>query len=232
MLRDETKLLGLACLAIWQAGPKILPQKYDFSYRAKVGDKALYRIALDLGSGPSAVNIDADVWLKVLQKDRFGEFQIESSTRNMRVTTNNDVQKPPDEPPSVDWIDRYGNRLKGSGESEKPFNSLEFAFDLRVPHHSVVVGERWATESGLRTEYQFTGVVKRSGISLCRLSCKVAGPPAKEPLRGSGYLYVDPRTGQVQESYMSLDNAVIDPDSPATTVTIRAVRQNLGGQGN
>jgi hypothetical protein len=222
----------MACLLMGQASPKSLHQKYDLSFHAKVGEVAHYRIALDLGSGPFAVNFDADVRLKVLQKDRLGQFEIESSTRNMRVTTNDDVQKPPDEPPSVDWIDRFGNRLKGSGESERPFNSLEFAFDLRVPPHSVVVGEKWATEGGLRTEYQFTGVVRRSGISLCRLNCKVSGPPAKKPLQGSGYLYVDPRTGQVQESYMSLENVVIDPDSPATSVTIRAVRQSLGKQGN
>ena len=83
---------------------------FDFIWRPKKAQVLLYKLSIDLKFGDSQTNLDADYVQRIRNLEAKGAFDVESTTKNFRVMTEEATETLPDEPPTLEHFDAKGRR--------------------------------------------------------------------------------------------------------------------------
>lgn len=176
----------------------------------------------------SNVDIAADLRMTVRKVATNGDYEVETTTKNIRVTTDYRTEKVPDEPTgAIDRFDKTGRRLTLDNDPGDTLgNIMGPATDFLPPLGTVKPGDRWQhvlpadpkwKRRPMKLDYQFAGLTKSGLLRITYKFTETAGLPRAT---GAGTFLLSPRDASVLSYEGTLKNVVISEDTPPGTVTI------------
>lgn len=204
------------------------PEVYDLVWHPKPGGITSYRVHVDMNIQGSNVDIAADLRMTVRKVAANGNYEVETTTKNVRVTTDYRTEKVPDEAAgAVDRFDKTGRRLTLDNDPDDSLgNIMGPATDFIAPPGPVKPGERWQRllpadpklkRRPMKLDYQFVGPTKSGLLRVTYKFAETAGAPRAS---GIGTFLLSPRDAAVLSYEGTLKNVVVSEDTLPGTVTI------------
>lgn len=198
---------------------------------------------MDVRVEGSEIDIDADYVQRIRNLNAKRGFDVESTTKNLRVISEEATETLPDEPPVLEHFDAKSHREGGirpspeaaanDSQSNDPLSSvMDATTAFQPPDSPIGVGEKWsrlipgdhAKRPAARIDFRLTGIEKQSGVQLLHVRFAFRETEGTHHVKSGGYFLIDVRDFSLFEAEATVQNAQVATGTEPGIVNVRLKR--------
>ncbi|OYT73118.1 MAG: hypothetical protein CFK49_02095 [Armatimonadetes bacterium JP3_11] len=191
-------------------------QEYTLKLNVKEGDVFKYKMTMDIDFGGQNVTVTMPITNKVLKIEESGNIVMESAAGEMLIKFGDQEMPQPAPPASKITYKPNGAIEKAeSAQGGLPANNFNAAF----PDKPVKVGDKWShTIKGqngapdIVNTLELVGVEKlgEAEVLKIKVTLRTADTKESEGFSGDGFNWIDPKTGMLVKSEISVKGMVAE----------------------
>lgn len=219
---------------------------YDLLWKPKPKDALDYKLTLVIDVQEYRFNFESDLLMKVLKVDENGDYELETSTKNSKISFQGEEEMVPEEnDPTIEKYSSKGERLSqpdkkddsGADEEDEDANPigkvLSEVTNFIAPEKPVKKGDKWVRDvkgdekakvEAAKLEYEVVGKEREGDFEVIRVDYKYKQTEAREPVTAEGTFRIKKDDFSLVSFEATVEGFKMDPDAPTGTAKLKMKR--------